>query len=181
MSELAADFQSLPAEYQDVLHLAQGQDNLVITPLQLLVGGWSGALVYLVSISSNETRRVEHCILKLDRKGKSAKSDGVTRHNTVIAKSTPEFARAPIAECIAGLASLRAKQGRVHAGATMLGAAEALLGESGATWWPPDRVEVDQTRLLLQSAMGEHELKQARAAGQAMGLEQAIAFVSDED
>jgi hypothetical protein len=181
MSELAADFQSLPAEYQHVLHLAEDQDNLVITPLQLLVGGWSGALVYLVSISSNETRRVEHCILKLDRKGKSAKSDEVTRHNTVIAKSTPEFARAHIAECTAGLASLRAKQGRVHAGTTMLGAAEALLGESGAAWWPADRVEVDKTRLLLQSSMEDPELKEAWAAGQAMTLDQAIAFVSNEN
>ena len=32
----------------------------------------------------NETGRVEHCILKLDRKGKSAKSDEITRHNTVM-------------------------------------------------------------------------------------------------
>src|SRR5215216_1393996 len=100
MSELAADFQSLPTEYQDVLHLAQDQHNLVITPLQLLVGGWSGALVYLVSISSNETRRVEHCILKLDRKGKAAKSDEVTRHNIVMSKSTPGFARDHIAELV---------------------------------------------------------------------------------
>src|SRR5215216_4915125 len=100
MSELAADFQSLPTEYQDVLHLAQDQHNLVITPLQLLVGGWSGALVYLVSISSNETRRVEHCILKLDRKGKSAKSDEVTRHNIVMDKSTPDFGRDHIAELV---------------------------------------------------------------------------------
>jgi predicted ATPase len=100
MSELAADFQSLPPEYQAVLHLAQDQHNMVVTPLQLLVGGWSGAIVYLVSVSSNETRRVEHCILKLDRKGKSAKSDEVTRHTAVIAKSTPQFARDHIAELV---------------------------------------------------------------------------------
>ena len=65
-----------------------------------MVGGWSGAIVYLVSVSYNETGRVEHCILKLDRKGKSAKSDEITRHNTVTNKSTPEFARAHIAELV---------------------------------------------------------------------------------
>jgi predicted ATPase len=100
MSELAAGFQSLPPEYQAVLHLAQDQHNVVVTPLQLLVGGWSGAIVYLVSISSSETGRVEHCILKLDRKSKSAKSDEVTRHNSVLNKSTPQFARDHIAELV---------------------------------------------------------------------------------
>src|SRR5512143_1625312 len=100
MPELTSDFQSLPEEYQHVLRLAQDQYQITVAPLQLLVGGWSGAVVYLVSVSSNETRRVEHCILKLDRKGKNARSDEVTRHNIVLTKSTPEFARAHIAELV---------------------------------------------------------------------------------
>src|SRR5512143_2166255 len=100
MPELTSDFQSLPEEYQHVLRLAQDQYQITVAPLQLLVGGWSGAVVYLVSVSSNETRRVEHCILKLDRKGKNARSDEVTRHNTVMNKSTPAFARAHIAELV---------------------------------------------------------------------------------
>ncbi|HUE99047.1 MAG TPA: tetratricopeptide repeat protein [Anaerolineales bacterium] len=100
MSELAADFQSLPEEYQHVIRLAQDVHKITVAALQLLVGGWSGAVVYLVSVSSNETKRVEHCILKLDRKGKSAKSDEVTRHNTVMSKATPAFARAHIAELV---------------------------------------------------------------------------------
>ena len=100
MPELTNDFQSLPEEYQHVIQLAQDSYNITVAPLELLVGGWSGAVVYLVSVSSNETKRVEHCILKLDRKGKSAKSDEVTRHNTVMSKSTPEFAREHIAELV---------------------------------------------------------------------------------
>ena len=100
MPELTNEFQSLPEEYQHVIRLAQDTYEITVAPLQLLVGGWSGAVVYLVSVSSNETRRVEHCILKLDRKGKSAKSDEVTRHNTVMSKSTPEFARDHIAELV---------------------------------------------------------------------------------
>ncbi|MBC7879347.1 MAG: tetratricopeptide repeat protein [Anaerolineales bacterium] len=100
MPELTTDFQSLPEEYQHIIRLAQDKYNIAVAPLQLLVGGWSGAVVYLVSVSSNETKRVEHSILKLDRKGKAAKSDEVTRHNTVISKSTAEFARDHIAELV---------------------------------------------------------------------------------
>src|SRR6266545_1563386 len=100
MPELTTDFQSLPEEYQQVIRLAQDQYKITVAPLQLLVGGWSGAVVYLVSVSANDTKRVEHCILKLDRKGKNARSDEVTRHNTVMSKSTPEFARTHIAELV---------------------------------------------------------------------------------
>ena len=74
MPELTTDFRSLPEEYQQVIRLAQDQHNITVAPLQLLVGGWSGAVVYMVSVSSNETKRVEHCILKLDRRGKNANS-----------------------------------------------------------------------------------------------------------
>ncbi len=100
MPELTTDFQSLPEEYQHIIRLAQDTYNITVAPLQLLVGGWSGAVVYLVSVSSNETRRVEHCILKLDRKGKNAKSDEVIRHNAVMSKATPAFAREHIAELV---------------------------------------------------------------------------------
>jgi predicted ATPase len=100
MPELTTDFQSLPEDFQHIIRLAQDTNEITVAPLQLLVGGWSGAVVYLVSVSTNETKRVEHCILKLDRKGKNAKSDEVTRHNTVMSKATPEFAREHIAELV---------------------------------------------------------------------------------
>lgn len=100
MPELATEFQSLPPEYQAVIRLAQERHRISVAPLQLLVGGWSGAVVYLVSVSSSATNLVEHCILKLDRKGKTVKSDEVTRHNTVVNKSTHGFARAHIAELV---------------------------------------------------------------------------------
>ena len=100
MPELTTDFQSLPEEYQKILRLAQDTHKITVAPLQLLVGGWSGAAVYLVSVSYNETQRVEHCILKLDRKSKNAKADEVTRHNTVVNKSTPEFVQKHIADLV---------------------------------------------------------------------------------
>jgi hypothetical protein len=88
MPELTTEFQSLPEEYQQIIRLAQDAHKITVAPLQLLVGGWSGAVVHLVSVSSSETKRVEHCILKLDRKGKAAKSDEVTRHNTAMFRLT---------------------------------------------------------------------------------------------
>ena len=100
MPELTNDFQSLPSEYQQVIRLAQETNKITIAPLQLLVGGWSGAVVCLVSVAWNETQRVEHCILKLDRKNKNAKSDEVMRHSTVMEKAAPGFARAHIAELV---------------------------------------------------------------------------------
>lgn len=50
MPELTADFQSIPEEYQRLIRLVQDAHAITVTPLQLLVGGWSGAIVYLVSI-----------------------------------------------------------------------------------------------------------------------------------
>ena len=100
MPVLMSGFETLPPEYQRVLIMAQEQHQITIASLQTLVGGWSGAMVFLVSIAWNETRHVEHCILKLDRKSKTARSDEVTRHASVIARAAPEFARTRVAELV---------------------------------------------------------------------------------
>ena len=95
MSELAPSFQSLPPEYQRVLQQAQDQHQILVTPLQTLVGGWSGAMVYLVSVAYQAAAipRVEHLILKLDRKSQKARSDEMSRHDTARSKSPAEFGR----------------------------------------------------------------------------------------
>src|SRR4029079_5087026 len=48
--------------------------------------------------------------------------------------------RRGIAECLAGLAGLKARQGETHWGATMLAAAESVLQATGGAWWPADRL-----------------------------------------
>jgi tetratricopeptide (TPR) repeat protein len=85
-----------------------------------------------------------------------------------------------IAECIAGLASLRARQGKQQIAAQMLGAADALLGATGAAWWPADRVELEKTRAIIESGLSKDTFTAAWEKGQAMTLEQAIAFVSND-
>jgi predicted ATPase len=98
MSKLNAGFQSLPPEYQRVLELAREQHQIQVAPLQTLVGGWSGAMVFLVSVIYLSDRRVEHLILKLDRKSKTARSDELSRHAEAQSKSPPDFARAHFAD-----------------------------------------------------------------------------------
>ena len=85
-----------------------------------------------------------------------------------------------IAECLAALGGLKARQGRAKWGANMLGAAESLLKSTGGAWWPADRVEVEQNQEIMQSALGVDEYKAAWKTGQSMTLEQAILFATSE-
>jgi tetratricopeptide (TPR) repeat protein len=86
--------------------------------------------------------------------------------------------RRGMAECMAGLAGLKARQGEADWGAAMLGAADTLLKVTGGAWWPADRVEVERTEAILREALGEEELAAAREKGEAMTLEEALAFAS---
>jgi tetratricopeptide (TPR) repeat protein len=106
-----------------------------------------------------------------------------TRAETQFRKSLAMFRRLGnrrgIAECLAGLAGLSARRGDSQWGATMLSAAETLLQVTGGAWWPADRLEVERNREIICSALDEAELTAAREKGQAMTLEQALAFASE--
>jgi tetratricopeptide (TPR) repeat protein len=88
--------------------------------------------------------------------------------------------RRGMAECMAGLAGLRARQGDVQWGAVMLSAAESVLKITGGAWWPADRVEVEANQEILRSALSEAELSVAQNKGRAMTLEQALSFAAEE-
>ena len=87
--------------------------------------------------------------------------------------------RRGIAECLAGLAGLKARQGDVEWAAIMLSAAESTLKGTGGAWWPADRVEVEANQEFIRSALSESELTAAQKKGKAMTLEQALAFASE--
>jgi len=53
---------SLPPEYQAVLEQAQERYQILITPLQELRGGQTGARLQLVSIRGAGRTRVEHAV-----------------------------------------------------------------------------------------------------------------------
>ena len=87
--------------------------------------------------------------------------------------------RRGMAECMAGLAGLKARQGKAEWGAVMLSAAESVLKITGGAWWPADRVEVEANQEFIRSALGAAELRAAQKRGRAMTLEQALAFASE--
>jgi hypothetical protein len=87
--------------------------------------------------------------------------------------------RRGMAECMAGLAGLKARQGHAEWGAIMLSAAEAILKSTGGEWWPADRVEVETNKEILRNALTAEKLEAAQTKGKAMSLEQALAFASE--
>jgi tetratricopeptide (TPR) repeat protein len=87
--------------------------------------------------------------------------------------------RRGIAECLAGLAGLKARQGQTQWGTIMLSAAESILKITGGAWWPADRVEVERNREMLRAALPADEFEKATKTGEAMNMDQAIAFASE--
>ena len=78
-ASLASEFESLPADYQNVIRSAQQQHGIRVVPLQELKGGFTGAALYLVSVSSPSSGRLEHLVLKLDRPA-ADEPDELDRH-----------------------------------------------------------------------------------------------------
>jgi len=100
MVDSGINFKSLPPEYQDIIQLAEEQYNISITPLKELAGGWSGAIIYLTRVESTATNKVEHIILKLDRKNPRSSSDEIARHKAVQENSPSEFSSTHIPKMI---------------------------------------------------------------------------------
>lgn len=93
MPSSTVSFQNLSPEFQNVIHLAEERNRMIVSPLQELGGGWSGASVYLVRAAMSESGDVEHLILKLDHKRPMASSDEIARHRAALRVSPPEFAQ----------------------------------------------------------------------------------------
>jgi predicted ATPase/Tfp pilus assembly protein PilF len=96
--ESVVSFQSLPPDYQQVIQMAEERYGIAVSPLQELAGGWSGAIIYLVRVASTDSGRVQHLILKLERKHPKSSADEVSRHLTVQRRSPPAFTRQHIPE-----------------------------------------------------------------------------------
>ena len=79
-----------------------------------------------------------------------------------------------IAECLASLAGLWSERGQLLPAAKLLGAAQALLDATGATWWPADRGEVEQNLENLQQNIEPAQFKAAWEAGRMLNLDAAI-------
>jgi tetratricopeptide (TPR) repeat protein len=82
-----------------------------------------------------------------------------------------------IAECLAAMAGLWAEEGEFEASARLLGAASALLGQTGGSWWPADRVEYERNLLKIKDGLARDVFEATWKAGQGMTLDEATAFV----
>jgi hypothetical protein len=68
----------------------------------------------------------------------------------------------------------------VGAGATLLGAVDALLGSSGLSLWPADRLDYDRNLTTARARLDEASFEAAWAAGRAMSMEEAIAYALED-
>jgi non-specific serine/threonine protein kinase len=75
-----------------------------------------------------------------------------------------------------GIAAIAADRGEYDRAATLIGVADAALEASGGAWPPDEREHYQRTVATLTQAMGAQEFAQARAAGLALTLPQAVAF-----
>jgi hypothetical protein len=102
MSTLASEFQLLEPEYQELLIKTQESHGIVVTPLQLLSGGRSGAILYLVSVSKTSDPGVRHLILKLDRvtQWNRGTLSEIARHQRATTQSQKTFAKSHLAEIV---------------------------------------------------------------------------------
>jgi tetratricopeptide (TPR) repeat protein len=78
--------------------------------------------------------------------------------------------------CLEGLASLAAAQGQLERATRLLGAAEKLREANGIAIPAADRTSQAQDVARLRAASGEQAFASAWAEGQALSLEQAIAY-----
>ncbi|MDQ4076593.1 MAG: tetratricopeptide repeat protein, partial [Chloroflexota bacterium] len=85
-----------------------------------------------------------------------------------------------IAWSLAGLAGILAMQGQAVRAARLFSATAAALDAIGAVLSPTDRAEFDRSLALVRRQLDEVEFAAAWAEGQAMTLEQSVAYTMDK-
>jgi non-specific serine/threonine protein kinase len=90
-------------------------------------------------------------------------------------------AKYPFPVFIAILSGPVATRGDPERAARMLGASDALFKTMGLGLQPPDQPEIDRYKTSMREQLGEEAFKSAWEKGQAMSLEQAIAFALEEE
>ncbi len=81
-----------------------------------------------------------------------------------------------MAECLASIARLWSTQGKFEPAVQLLSAAQALMEETGAAWWPADRVEVEMELEVLRQNVETIQFNAVWETGRKMSLQAAISF-----
>jgi tetratricopeptide (TPR) repeat protein len=82
-----------------------------------------------------------------------------------------------IAESLSAIAGCWIEGGDCKAGAQLFGEAENLLDQTGCSWWPADRVEIERITDKLENNMTKEDLERNIAVGKLMTLETAVSMV----
>ena len=80
----------------------------------------------------------------------------------------------PMAEAISGLACLAADMGEWHRAATLHGAAQTLLDQTGNEWGPTEWGQRAESLEQIAAAIGDEQVRQAYDAGTALSMGDAI-------
>jgi tetratricopeptide (TPR) repeat protein len=84
--------------------------------------------------------------------------------------------RRGIARCLLAMARVWGLQGRPKEAATLTGAAESLFATVGFELLPADKEEYERGLVALREALSEEAFAAARRQGEAMSMEEAIAY-----
>ncbi|MCI0440181.1 MAG: LuxR C-terminal-related transcriptional regulator, partial [Chloroflexi bacterium] len=84
--------------------------------------------------------------------------------------------RLGMAECLIGFAAVAAVRGLPATGARLLAAADTLGWRRVKSTWAVTRMEYEQYLALARASLTEAEFQAEQAAGQALSLEQALAY-----
>lgn len=79
-----------------------------------------------------------------------------------------------IAESLSAIAGLWVERGEYKVGAQLFGAAKNLLDQTGGSWWPADRVEIERITDKLEKNMEKEDLDMNLAVGKLMTIEAAV-------
>jgi tetratricopeptide (TPR) repeat protein len=83
--------------------------------------------------------------------------------------------------CLVGFANLRLAESRPEAAAALCGFVEAQLQRLGLPLYRADSAELEHCTALVQALLADEPLAAARAAGQAMGMKEAVAEALKQD
>jgi non-specific serine/threonine protein kinase len=87
----------------------------------------------------------------------------------------------PLAMDLASLSGPVAARGDPERAARLLGASDALLKAMGLGLQPQDQPEIDRYEAAIREQLGEEAFNSAWAKGQAMSLEEAVAYALGEE
>jgi tetratricopeptide (TPR) repeat protein len=146
------------------------------------LGDYDGAEAMLTeSLSLREGRHTGGTALTLRELGRLALRRGDLRqaHARILASLSlfQEIGgRSGIIGCLEGLAQVALDEGRTLRGVRLLASASALRADEGTPGRPADRTDLDRRLNQARAALDERAFEAAWAEGQAMSLDQAVAY-----